>query len=464
MNLNRIAMPRGAAAAVLLALAALPGPRDVGAAERLTAPEQRELDLSVYRAGVAIVRDRRRLELEPGRLQIEWPGVAEALQLGTVRLDAADLDLEGYRRADRPLTLERLLRDHLGRRVQVRRDAGEPYEGRLVSAEPLLVETRAGLRSAEAADVIFPRGPQAGPPSLRLDAAAGAGGRRPVTLAYLTEGLRWSLDYVGTLSADGARLDLAARAHVSNGSGLDLRDARVELVAGAPRIPDEGQGQPAAEAVTMSRSAEPAAPEPAGPYYRLLLPQSLSLADGEDATISVFRRDAIPIDRVHVLRSGPRPLPGAGTRAAPGWDRVPLTTILSWPVNAAQPAGTVRVYRPREDGNGLRLLGGARLGDRAAGERARIEVGRPFDVTAERRRTEWRRLDERRVEAAWQVRLRNAGSRSANVRVEEAIAGDWEMQRSSHDWVRAASNLAVWNIEVPPGGEVTLDYRVRMQR
>ena len=459
MDLKRTLFRPGHAA-ILTALGTMLTVPGAGAAERLTAPERRHLDISVYQAGVAVVRDRRELDLEAGPQQIEWPFVAESLQPDTVRLDGSDLVLEGYRRADRPLTLARLLSDHVGRRVRVEPDSGEPYEGRLRSADPVLVETLAGLRSAAADEVIFPRGADTRPPTLRLDADVQAGGRRPVTLAYLADGLGWSLDYVGTLSADGTRLDLAARAHVANDAGLDIHGARVELVAGAPHIP-EGQGRPAAESV-MRATAAPAAPEPAGPYHRLALQQPLSLAEGERTTVSVFRRPDIDVRRVHVLRAGPRPL--TAEAATPGWDRVPLTMTLSWPVEAAQPGGTVRVYQPREDGAGLRLLGGADLGDRAAGERARIGLGRPSDVSAERRRTDWRRLDERRVEAAWEIRLRNAGSRPASVRVEEVIPGEWDMVRSSHDWERAASNLAVWPVEVPPDGEITLRYEVRIRR
>jgi hypothetical protein len=144
---------------------------------------------------------------------------------------------------------------------------------------------------------------------------------------------------------------------------------------------------------------------------------------------------------------------------------VPLTTELAWTVDDQPlPAGTLRVYESRPDG-GARLVGGTRLGDRAAGEQVRAALGRPFNIVAERRRTDVQRgSDERTETVTREIRVRNAGADRASIRIEESIPGDWEMLEASDDWERAAADLAVWRFELAADSERLLRYRVRIRR
>ncbi|MDZ7787981.1 MAG: DUF4139 domain-containing protein [Halofilum sp. (in: g-proteobacteria)] len=440
-----------------------------GAAEPVQAPTERELDLTVYRPGVALVRDRRVVDLDAGESRVLWPDVADTLQWDSVHLGGGAPELRAYRRSGEPLTLQRLVEHHVGRDVGYTAADGDPGgSGEIVSADPLLVRTDAGVRSLSPQRLVFPEGVPdglAGPTGVVLDLQADGPARQPISLNYLAEGLAWSLDYVGTLSADGSRLRLAARATIANGTGMDIHDARVELIAGEPAIPgsDAGDRPEMMQARSMS-SADMAEPEAAGEYYRLALPRPVTLAADERTTVAAFERDSIPVERHHVLRSEARIARGQG--AGTGWHRVPLTTELAWTVgDQPLPAGTLRVYEPRPKDGDVRLIGGTRLGDRAAGEQVRAALGRPFDIVAERRRTDVQRgSDERTETVTHEIRVRNAGEDRASIRIEESIPGDWEMLEASDEWERAAADLAVWRFELAADSERLLRYRVRIRR
>lgn len=439
-----------------------------GAAGPVEAPAEREIDLTVYRPGIALVRDRRMVDLDAGSSRVLWPNVADTLQWDSVHLGGAAPELRAYRRSGGQLTLQALVEHHVGREVAFTAADGDPAgSGEIVSAEPLMIRTEAGVRALAPQRLIFPDGVPnglGGPPGIALDIATQSPWRQPLRLDYLAEGLAWSLDYVGTLSADGSRMRLEARASIANETGMRVRDARVELIAGEPSIPgdDAGKGAELMQARAMSDAA--AAPEAAGDYYRLALPRPVTLESGERTTVAVFDRRSIPVERHYVLRSQARIAGDAG--AATGWRRVPLTTRLAWTVgDRPQPAGTIRVYEPREGDGDVRLVGGERLGDRAAGESVELGLGRPYDIVAERRRTAVQRGSDDRVETITrEIRIRNAGEREASIRVEESIPGDWEMLEASDEWERAAANLAVWRFELDGGGERLLHYRVRIRR
>jgi hypothetical protein len=429
---------------------------------------ERDIDLTVYRPGVALVRDRRMVDLDAGASRVLWPDVADTLQWDSVHLGGGTPELRAYRRSGEGLTLQWLVEHHVGSDVGYIAADGDPRgSGQIVSAEPLLVRTEAGVRSLSPQRLVFPEGVPdglAGPSGLVLDLRADSPSRETIHLNYLANGLAWSLDYVGTLSADGSRLRLAARATIANETGMDVNDARVELIAGEPAIPrsDTGDQPELMQARSMS-SADGAEPEAAGDYYRLDLPRPVTLAAGERATVAAFERHSISVERHYVLRS--QAWIARGQDATTGWRPVPLTTELAWTVDDQPlPAGTLRVYESRPDG-GARLVGGTRLGDRAAGEQVRAALGRPFNIVAERRRTDVQRgSDERTETVTREIRVRNAGADRASIRIEESIPGDWEMLEASDDWERAAADLAVWRFELAADSERLLRYRVRIRR
>lgn len=443
-------------------------PLAAGSAEPLRAPAERELDLTIYRPGVALVRDRRMVDLESGPSRLVWPNVADTLQWDSVHLGGPAPELRAYRPSGQDLNLQRLVEHHVGREVGfTAADGDDGGSGEIVSADPLLVRTDAGVRPLAPQRLVFPEGvPErlAEPPGIALDLATERQWRQPLRLQYLAEGLAWSLDYVATLSADCSRMDLEARASIANETGMEVRDARVELIAGDPAIPrgDAAKGAELMQARSMSDGA--AAPEAAGDYHRLALQRPVSLDAGERTSVAVFDRRSIPVERHYVLRSDARIRGGTGSTT--GWQRVPLTTALAWTVGErAQPAGTLRVYEPRPGDGDVRLVGGDRLGDRAAGESVEAALGRPFDVVAERRRTAVQRdPDERTETVTREIRVRNAGERSASIRIEESIPGDWEMLEASDEWERASADLAVWRFELEGDSERLLRYRVRIRR
>ena len=115
-------------------------PLAAGSAEPTQAPAERELDLTIYRPGVALVRDRRMVDLESGPSRLVWPNVADTLQWDSVYLGDTAPELRAYRPSGENLTLQRLVEHHVGREVGfTAADGDDGGSGEIVSADPLLV-------------------------------------------------------------------------------------------------------------------------------------------------------------------------------------------------------------------------------------------------------------------------------------------------------------------------------------
>jgi hypothetical protein len=115
------------------------------------------------------------------------------------------------------------------------------------------------------------------------------------------------------------------------------------------------------------------------------------------------------------------------------------------------------------------LVGEAGLDHTPAGEDLRLVAGNAFDLSARRVQTTyvtrrdsskagWRTL----ATADYRVTLRNAGDSAATIDVEEERGGEWSIVSSSVPAEKLSSTRTRFRVRVPPRGEATLTYRVRV--
>jgi hypothetical protein len=126
------------------------------------------------------------------------------------------------------------------------------------------------------------------------------------------------------------------------------------------------------------------------------------------------------------------------------------------------PAGVVRVYQADSKG-GIQFVGEDRIGHTPKDETLRLQIGSAFDVVCERKQIDYRRLADNLFEMEFDIILRNHKDTSIAVQVNEPIAGDWEMLRANHEWVKTDAFAARFEVPVAPGGESVLKYRVRVK-
>lgn len=456
--------------ALLCALAM--GISGAAAGEAVTAPVERELALSIYRDGVALVQDRRTVSFPTDAYRLEWPGVAPALQRDTVRFGSRKRALEGYRVRQRPVSMDALLQAYAGRIVRVEQDGARGTtraDALLVSADPPLVSVDGQVRGVDPAELVFPEGLPAhlgGVPALELEVGrvpepGTATGADSAMVSYLSDGFSWSADYTATIEADDDQLDLVARATIDNRSGMAVTEASAELIAGRLSVPREPQPTRGRFEAALAADTDAPASEPLGHLRRFALDAPITVADGERYSRRLFVHGGIPLQQRYVLEAHARPMRDA---SAAGWEAVPLTTELEWTSEqGALPAGTVRVYR-RDRTGAVRFVGGDRIEDRPRGQQVRIAPGQPFDITARRRQTAFERLEPRVHEVGHTIELHNQRASPASVRVEEAIAGDWRITETNHPWERASAQMAVWQLELAPGETRELRYRARIEQ
>ena len=124
------------------------------------------------------------------------------------------------------------------------------------------------------------------------------------------------------------------------------------------------------------------------------------------------------------------------------------------------PAGNVRVYQKDSKG-GILFIGEDRIDHTPKDENVTIHIGNAFDVIAERKQTDFKKIDTHTWEMEYEITLRNHKDSPITVQVNEPIGGDWEMLDSSFKYTKTAAFAAQFLVPVDKNGKSVLKYRVR---
>ena len=446
--------------------------RDVSSA----ASDREAVAVTVYNDDLALVKERRKVDLPAGLARLSLREVAAQMRPETALLRAVSgpaLSLVEQNFDFDLLTPQKLLEKYVGREVTVIRSHPANDSERRERATVLAAGQGTVLRFADRIETGVPGrlAFDSVPANLRdrptlsvlLEAA---GGKQAVELSYLTAGLAWKADYVANLSTDGRSLDLNGWVTLTNRSGAGYDDATLQLVAGTVnrvRQADSRVFAMAAPAPARAKGVE-ATQEALMDYHLYSFERPTSIADNQTKQLALLSAAAVPVRREYLL---------AGNdwyyreRYGQIGQKLKPAVFLEFDNKGGQlgkplPAGIVRVYA-RDSKGAAQFVGEDRIEHTAKNEKLKLRLGEAFDITAERKQTNYRRIADNVSESAWRIELRNAKDEAVTVKVQEPMPGDWEMVQESQKHTKESARVASWNVVVPAGGTTLLEYAVRVK-
>jgi hypothetical protein len=471
-----ISVPRLLALALL---AALPVPLSAAAQEvPLTAESRSALALTIYNQGFGLVSERRRATLPAGETLLAIEDVSGQMQPETVLLSAPGLRIVEQSLAADLLTPQRLLEASLGETVEWIRSHPETGEDQVSEATVLSLAGGLVLQIGERVEInppgriaftSLPAGLRSAPALLArvLPAQAGA---TELQIDYLTHGLSWRADYVARLNRSADRLDLQALVTLTNGTDSDFEGATLRLVAGEVNIgaPVFKTQQYARGGMEMAMAAAPAAdmsgPQAAGDRYVYSLARPANLKRGETKQIPLMAAPGVAVTREYRFEELLVGLPGreeVGPVSAAIILELENDPALG--LGAPLPQGTVRVYGSAPEAGGATLfLGADGIGHTPVGEKARLNLGSAYDVTARATRTVFERLSDRAYETGQKIVVKNAKDEVVEVVVAGQLPPGWTMREENAPHEQDSASRVSWRLTVPAGGETELTYRIRV--
>jgi hypothetical protein len=443
-----------------------------------TLADQTDLAVTVYNSNIALVRDVRQLTLPAGESRLRFMDIAASINPATVHFrsetEPTKLGVLEQNYEYDLLDPNKLLQKYVGREVTLMRGDQE-VKATLLSDNngPVWkigndIITNLGynsIRFPELPENLYER------PTLLWTLQNSGARKHKVEASYLTSNLSWSADYVLNVAKDEASGDLDGWVTLVNHSGTAFKNAQLQLVAGDlhRELPVNGRNfksMDQAVMVTEAASLGGFIQEAFSEYHLYSLGRRTSIFDQESKQISLLNASRFPMQKVYVVNGQSYYYRTAAQPGAPLKDPVQVfykfknedKVGLGMPL----PAGTIRVYQADSRGGSL-FVGEDHIDHTPKDETISLHIGNAFDIVAERKQTDYKKLSDRLYEFEYEITLRNHKDASITVEANEPIGGDWEMVSSTYKFTKTAAFAAQFQVPVDKNGTSALKYRVRVR-
>lgn len=446
--------------------------------ERISGADSRsEVAVAIYNDSLALIKEVRRLDLERGINDIALRDVSARMRPETASLRAlsgAPLRLVEQNFDFDLLTPQTLLEKYVGQTVGVIRTNPATGAETRETAQVLATNDGVVLKFADRIEtgvpgrLTFPGVPARlrDRPTLVVKLESAMAGKQTAELSYLSGGLSWKADYVAELGADETKLDLAGWVTLTNQSGTAFENARLQLVAGdVNRVQEDFAPRPMAKAMVAAAPMREMAREEVFDYHLYSLGQPTTIRDNQTKQVALLSAAAVPVKKEYLLTGESWYYQSQATDLG---QKQKIAVILEFDnaggdLGKPLPKGVVRVYKKDSKGNAI-FIGEDGIDHTAKNDRIRLKMGNAFDVTANRKQTNFKVISGRPnpiYETAWRIEFNNAKEQAVTVKVVEPMPGDWEMVGESQRHTKGDAHSAVWLVAVPAGGKSILEYTVR---
>jgi hypothetical protein len=467
--------------------------------------QQSQPSLTIYNQDFAVVRQDLPLDLKSGENQFNMNDITMHLEPDSVILrDPSGKHslqvLEQNYRAD-PVSQMSLLSLYEGRTIDFELPDHSTLKGKVIrsgyvrpdyfnpnnygaGAEEPIIEVGGQLRFGLPGTPVFPdlTAETILKPRLEWLIATDKPGKFPAEFSYITGGMSWQADYNIVAPEKGDVVDIVGWVTIDNRTGKAFENAHIKLMAG-----DVNKIQPSAmngvlarkAAMELSAAMAPAVTEKAFDEYHLYtLGRATTLRDRETKQVEFIHASGVASKQIYVYdgakidfnRYGGWNWENIRNDHSYGTESNPKIWVMREFVNSQAnhmgmplPKGRVRFYRRNEDGQ-MEFTGENMIDHTPKDETVRIYTGNSFDLTGERRRTNYT-VDNKQNAATetFEIKVRNHKKEPVEIRVVEHLyrGKNWTVAANSDKYVKKDSQTIEFPVSVPPDGEKVITYTAR---
>jgi hypothetical protein len=445
--------------------------------------DQTELAVTVYNSNIALIHDVRQLQLPTGAFRLKFMDIAATVNPATVHFrsitEPQKLEVLEQNYEYDLLEPNKLLNKYVGKEVTLVRSYMDNGTTKHEEIKATLLANNNGPVWRIGNDIVtgvygesyrFPEVPANlyDRPTLLMSLENSGSRRQTIETSYLANSLSWNADYVLTVGRDDKAADLDGWVTLINNSGTAFHNARLQLVAGdLNRLPvrEQFRAMDAIAAAPQAKATGGFVQENFSEYHLYSLSRRTSVEDKETKQISLLEGSGVPVEKLFVVNGQNFYYRNAQNPGSPLKDAVMVFYKFKNEEKAGLgiplPAGNLRVYQKDSKG-ALLFIGEDHIDHTPKDEFVTVKIGNAFDVVAERKQTDYKKIADRVYEMEFEITLRNHKDTPINVQVNEPIGGDWEILSSTFPAKKTAAFAAQFNVPVQPNAEAVLKYRIRV--
>jgi Uncharacterized conserved protein len=292
--------------------------------------------------------------------------------------------------------------------------------------------------------------------------------------------MNWNADYNLVSAEKGGTLDLVGWVTIDNQSGKSFNHAKIKLMAGdVNKIQPQNYNGYAMYGASggAGGGAPPVTEKSFDEYHLYTLERSTTLLDRETKQVEFVRAAGIKSEAIYVYDGVKLDL---NRYRGYGYDSIrqdrdygtqsnPKVWVMREFVNSEAnhlgmplPKGRLRFYRRDADGQ-MEFTGEDTIDHTPRDETIRVSTGNAFDLTGERKRTNYKMdSDQRWVDETFEIKLRNHKKEPVEIRVVEHLYRwtNWDITEKSDTFLKTESQTIEFLVQVKPDEEKTVSYTV----
>ncbi|MGD9899193.1 MAG: DUF4139 domain-containing protein [Calditrichaceae bacterium] len=426
---------------------------------------QDEVAITVTNSNLGLIREVRSVPMDKGLQTIYLEDIPTGINPGSVLIESANQSfsvLEQNYEYDL-ISVDKILDKSLNQEIRIIHPDQGVIDGKLLSATPsnmILIDGGGQMQ-------IIPRNGEQKiflkeysktktnfitRPTLVWKVNSESKGDKKTLLSYLSSGLDWQADYVAKLNENDTEVMLASWVTINNTSGKAYKNARLKLMAGDINLVSDRRAYPERSMVKMmARDADAFVEKEFFEYHLYSLQRLTDLEQNQIKQIQLFPETKSNVQKIYRVDS-------AGEISVSVF--VILKNSKENNLGFALPAGTIRLYKA--DGNELEFVGENRIKHTPKDEKLEIEVGKAFDVVAERDVLETQRREKRSQTQKISYTLRNHKNTDIELEILERVNPyqEVELVSSNYKLFEKKANFLKFKIPVKAGEEssLTMEY------
>jgi hypothetical protein len=356
------------------------------------------------------------------------------------------------------------------------------YQAQMVSAsDQPIIEVNGQLKFGLPGTPIFPSltDDTILKPRLEWLLSTDKAGKFPAEFSYVSGGMSWQADYNIVAPEKGDLVDVIGWVTIDNQTGKAFENARIKLMAGDVNKIQPGQAAPmalrAAAMDSVVAGALPVSEKAFDEYHLYTLARTTTLRDRETKQVEFIHASGVPSKQIYVYDGAKidynrysgwnweniRNDHAYGTESNPKiWVMREFVNSQANHLGMPLPKGRVRFYRRNDDGQ-MEFTGENMIDHTPKDETVRIYTGNSFDLTGERRRTNYT-VDNGKSLATetFEIKVRNHKKEPVQVRIVEHLyrSKNWSISTNSDEYHKKDSQTIEFPVTVNPDSEKTVTY------
>jgi hypothetical protein len=480
------------------------------AQQKQQASERQMVDLTIYNANFALIREERIIDLTRGLNSIIIPEIPATI-------DGTSLHFSSLTDASAVKVLEqnyqydlvhqaKLMEKYLGKEVEfIRTDyetkkeytvkgkllasgwqpqAGyDPYSGSApyYYGGQMIAEINGKIEISPEGRLVLPSLPEGLilKPQLEWLVNSTKGGSHKTEISYIANQLTWNCNYVALLNAKDSEIDMTGWVTITNHSGTSFKNAGLKLVAGDVNVVKEEQYGYARKAM-VAMDAAAAVPQfqqkELFEYKLYSLQRKTDVANNETKQIELISAKNITSKKVFIYDGlsdqwrywyNNYSYREQGSYGQQSNKKVGVFVTFKNEeksgLGIALPKGKVRVYK-RDDEGKEQFVGEDEIDHTPKDEEIKLYLGNAFDIVGERAQKDFKVIVSGHVyDETFEVKVRNHKAESVEVLVYEHPWrwSEWDISKSNTKWEKVDQSTIKFPLKLKKDEEKTITYTIR---